>query len=228
MSDPYFTTKTFAFLKDLAQNNSREWFKANQETFEEHVREPALEFIEDFTPALEAISPHFVASARKSGGSLFRIHKDTRFSKDKTPYKTNTGMQFRHEKAKDVHAPGFYLHIEPSACFMGIGLWRPETKVAYQIREAIDTNPKAWLKATTDAAFIELFTQEGDSLSRPPKGYDKDHPLLVDLKRKDFIASTKMTQKQITSPDLLETFAANCEIASDYMAFLCKAVGVKF
>ena len=137
MGNPYFTARTFRFLKDLGENNSREWFKANQDRYETDVREPALDFIAAFAEPLARLSPHFVADARKVGGSMFRVQRDTRFSKDKTPYKTNAAMQFRHEQARDVHAPGFYLHIEPGNCFMGAGLWRPETRVAYDIRERI-------------------------------------------------------------------------------------------
>lgn len=228
MPTRYFTPKLFAFLRDLEQNNEREWFKANQDRYEEHVREPALEFINDFAGPLESISEHFVADSRKVGGSLFRIQRDTRFSKDKTPYKLNTGMQFRHVAAKDVHAPGFYLNLEPKACYMGVGLWRPETKVAYQIREHIDENQADWKRATRGNRFTEVFTVGGDSLKRPPRGYDEDHPLIEDLKRKDFIASTRLTQKQVTSAHFMEDFTENCKRAVPFMKFLCAAMNLPF
>lgn len=99
-----FTPDIFAFLRDLATNNNRAWFHENKQRFEDSVRQPALDFITDFVEPLETLSPHFVADSRTVGGSLFRIHRDTRFSKDKTPYKLNTGMHFRHERAKDAHA----------------------------------------------------------------------------------------------------------------------------
>ena len=106
MNEPSFGPELFSFLEDLAANNDREWFAANKRRYEEHLLEPALAFIEDFAPRLEQISPHFRADPRPNGGSLFRIYRDTRFSKDKTPYKTNVGIHFRHERAKDAHAPG--------------------------------------------------------------------------------------------------------------------------
>jgi uncharacterized protein (TIGR02453 family) len=162
------------------------------------------------------------------GGSLFRIQRDTRFAKDKTPYKENTGMQFRHIMAKDVHAPGFYLHLQPGECFMGLGLWRPETKVAYQIRERIDADPTGWKKATRGKRFTDVFSLEGDSLTRPPKGFDANHPLIEDLKRKDFIASTRLRQSDITTDHFLEDFTANCKKAAPFMKWLCEAVGVPF
>ena len=98
--------------------------------------------------SLEKISPHFRADARPSGGSLFRIYRDTRFSKDKSPYKTNVGIHFRHERAKDAHAPGFYLHIGPDEVFAGGGMWHPDTQAATRIREAIVADPDRWRRAT--------------------------------------------------------------------------------
>ncbi len=228
MSKRYFTPKLFAFLRDLSENNDRDWFKAHQDLYESYVREPALEFINDFAEPLKKISPHFVADSRTVGGSLFRIQRDTRFSKDKTPYKPNTGMQFRHIAGKDAHAPGFYVHLQPGECFMGVGLWRPETKVAYAIRERIDQEQTAWKRASRGKRFTDVFTVGGDSLIRPPRGYEEDHPLIDDLKRKDFIASTRLTQKSITSDTFMEEFTANCRRSAPFMKFLCEAVGVRF
>ncbi len=111
------------FLKQLKKNNNREWFQKNKDSYEHDVRGPLLKFIEVFGPRLKKISPHFVADPRKTGGSLFRIYRDTRFSRDKRPYKTHAGVQFRHERASEVHAPGFYLHIEPEQAFVGVGIW---------------------------------------------------------------------------------------------------------
>ena len=228
MATRYFTPQLFAFLRDLEQNNERQWFKANQDRFEAVVREPALDFINDFANPLRGISEHFSADSRKVGGSLFRIQRDTRFARDKTPYKINTGMQFRHFMAKDAHAPGFYLHIQPGECFMAVGLWRPETKVAYQIREHIADNRTAWKRSTRSKRFTDVFAIGGDSLKRPPRGFDEHDPLIEDLKRKDFIASTRLTQKQITSSTLMSEFTDNCKRAVPFMRFLCDAVKVPF
>lgn len=228
MTKRYFTPATFSFLRDLSANNEREWFHANKDRYLDKVQEPALEFIIDAGPKLAKISPHFTAEAKTVGGSLFRIHRDTRFAKDKTPYKENTGVQFRHEAAKDAHAPGFYLHIQPGESFIGVGMWRPETKVAYQIREHIAENPAAWKKATRSKRFTDSFEIGGESLVRPPKGFDPEHPLIEDLKRKDFIASSRLTQREVTSPDFLDEFTLMCRSATPYMRFLCEAVDVPF
>ena len=136
-----FGPELFSFLTDLRANNDRDWFAANKHRYEQDLLEPALAFIEDFAPRLEKISPHFRADPRPSGGSLFRIYRDTRFSKDKSPYKTNLGIHFRHERAKDAHAPGYYLHIGPGEVFAGGGIWQPGTDGATRIREAIVADP---------------------------------------------------------------------------------------
>jgi uncharacterized protein (TIGR02453 family) len=228
MATKYFTTDTFQFLKDLEANNDRSWFNANKARYDAAIKEPALDFIEDFAGPLRKISKHFVADPSLQGGSLFRIHRDTRFSKDKTPYKTNTGLHFRHFMAKDAHAPGFYLHVQPGESFMGVGLWRPETRVAYQIREHIDEHQTDWKRATRAKRFTDVYTLEGDSLTRPPKGFPEDHALIVDLKRKDFIASTRLSQRVITSGSFMDTFEDNCKRGTPMMRFLCDAVGVPF
>ena len=223
-AEPYFTTKTFQFLKELAKNNDREWFAANKPRYEDHVKVPALRFIQDFGPTLEKISPHFHAGPR----SLFRIYRDTRFSKDKRPYKTHTGIQFRHDRGGDVHAPGFYLHIEPGACFLGLGLWHPDGPTTRKIREAIVDDPAAWKRAAHRRQFIGSFALSGEELTRAPRGFDPEHPLIEDLKRKDFIAGKDLPQTFITSGDLPKQLGKAFAAGADLMAFLCKAVEVPF
>jgi uncharacterized protein (TIGR02453 family) len=226
----YFTPSLFAFLRDLKENNDRDWFKAHQDLFETHVREPALQFIEDFSDPLLKVSPHFTADARKVGGSLFRIQRDTRFSKDKTPYKTHVGIHFRHVATKDdVHAPGFYLHLEPGGCFAALGLWQPSTAHAYAIRERIAAHPAEWKRAAHGKQFTDTYgALEGESLKRPPQGFDPDHPLIDDLKRKDFIASTRLRQADITRDGFLEAYLATVKTGAPLMRYLCEAIGVGF
>ena len=123
----HFGRTFFEFLEDLKANNNSEWFKANKERYIDEVRTPLQQFVLDFAPHLKKISPHFVADPRPVGGSIFRIYRDIRFSKDKTPYKTHAAAQFRHKGGKDVHAPGFYLHLAPGEVFAGFGIWRPDS-----------------------------------------------------------------------------------------------------
>lgn len=228
MGSPHFTPALFEFLTELEANNDRSWFEANRARYMDEVQEPALAFIADFAPHLKALSPHFRADARVQGGSLFRIYRDTRFSADKTPYKTNTGVHFRHERSKDAHAPGYYLHLQPGECFLGVGLWRPPTPAAARIRQQIVADPEGWEKAAFGPGFATNFALQGESLSRAPRGFDPQHPLIQDLKRKDFIATRPLTEEAVTGPGFLEAFADDCRRATPFMAFLCRAVGVEF
>lgn len=225
----HFTPKLFAFLRDLAENNRREWFQANKDRYENDVREPSRRFISDFGPLLEKVSPHFSADPRTVGGSLFRIHRDTRFSHDKTPYKTHTGIQFRHKQGKDVHAPGFYLHLAPREVFVGVGIWHPDAPALREIRRTIDEDPAAWRQAHTAKRFVAAgYELAGDRLKRSPKGYDPDHPWIDDLKRKDFIAVKKLSQAAVTRPTFLTDFASLCRDGAPLAEFLCRAVDVGF
>ncbi len=228
MTAAYFTPRTFSFLSELAANNHREWFLANKSRYEADVRDPALRFISDFSAPLERISPHFLAVPRANGGSLFRIYRDTRFSKEKTPYKTHTGIQFRHEAGRDAHAPGFYLHLQPGRCFMGCGSWRPGGPALRQIREAIDEDPQAWKRASRGAAFRRTFALSGDSLVRAPQGFSIDHPLIRDLRRKDFIAVVQLSEDDVVSGGFLDRFATLCRTAAPFQRWLCRATGVSY
>lgn len=224
----YITPDLFTFFRELQENNDREWFQANKQRYETQVRGPLLEFITDFGLRLAEISSHYVADARKSGGSLFRINRDIRFSKDQSPYKTHAGVQFRHESGKDAHAPGFYLHLEPGGVFVGVGIWHPDNKTLGKIRDKIVEEPETWERVKTEEAFASLFTLGGDSLKRGPKGYDPDHPLIEDLKRKDFIASTPFSEAAACQPDFIEQFAASCRTAAPFVRFLTTAIGLPF
>jgi uncharacterized protein (TIGR02453 family) len=223
-----FRPVLFTYLNDLAENNDRQWFADHKDRYEEYVKDAGLQFIRDFEPYLHEISPHFVADDRTVGGSLFRIYRDTRFSKDKTPYKTHLGIQFRHEAAKDVHAPGFYLHLDPAGSFAGVGIWRPYGRSALAIREAIVERPKDWTGSLTDPDFASTFTLEGEALKRPPRGFPPDHPLIEDLKRKDFIATGRISRKTATAPDFLEQYAQMSRNAARYTEFLTRSLGLPF
>ena len=224
----YFDTKFFRFLRELAVNNDRTWFKSNKSRYEEEVRAPFLRFIQDFGPDLEKISPHLVADPRPTGGSFFRIYRDTRFSKDKTPYKTHAAAHFRHSRAKDVHAPGVYLHVEPGNCFAGLGIWRPEADALRQIRTAIAENPSRWKRIRGRKPFDTDWKLGGDALKRPPRGFDPEHALIDEIKRKDFIAITNFKQSEVSSPSFAALFAKRCRAAKPLGAFLCDAIGLKW
>lgn len=153
-----------------------------------------------------------------------RVHRDVRFGHDKRPYKTNIGIQFRHARGKDVHAPGFYVHIAPEECFLGVGIWRPDATALNLMRSAIAENSAGWVKASQDRQFARLFALSGDALANAPRGYARDHPMLEDLKRKDYIAIKSCSQSLVTSDNFKSEVVKSFRAARPFMAFLCQAL----
>ena len=224
----HFDKEFFNFLKELKQNNTRDWFQANKERYRSVVQEPLLRFISDFADPLHDISREFVADPRPSGGSMFRIYRDVRFAKDKSPYKTHAAAQFRHRAGRDAHAPGFYLHLEPGNVFVGAGSWHPAGDATRDIRNAIAENPKKWQKVLTEPAFAKRHKLVGDSLKRPPRGYDEEHPLIEEIKRKDFISVENFSQTKACSAGFIDTVADSFRAAAPLVKFLTEAVGQPF
>lgn len=220
-ANSHFTPQLFVFLQRLRRNNRREWFLKHKAEYEQAVRDPCLRFIAGFAKPLYEISPHLLADARPARGSLFRIYRDTRFATDKHPYKTHAGMHFSHP-GKDVHAPGFYLHLEPGTCFAAAGLWHPEATTLVKVRTAIVSRPNEW------RAIRRKIDIEGDSLSRPPRGFPADHEFVEDLKRKDFLASVDFSEEQVCSPTFMADFTAACRKMVPLASFLSSALGLKF
>ena len=222
---PLFTPALFDFLAALRLHNDRDWFERNKARYLADVRDPMLRFIEAMKPRLEKIAPRLVADPRPNGGSLFRIHRDTRFSADKTPYKTNAAAHFRHEAGRDVHGPGLYVSLSPEEVDVGGGPWHPEAAPLKAIREALVDAPAAWRKATGTPAMRKL-EWWGESLARTPRGFEKDHPLDEDLRRKDFAAGLTLGPKDALSPRFPDRCAEAYRALSPTMAFLAKAVGL--
>jgi uncharacterized protein (TIGR02453 family) len=222
------TPALFRFLAELDGNNNRQWFEQNKERYLSVVREPLQDLIEAFEPRLHKISPHLVADPRTNGGSLFRIYRDTRFSRDKTPYKTHAGIQFRHALGKDVHAPGLYLHLEPGNVFSAAGMWHPDADSLRAIRTAIVAHPERWRRAVGNRSFRRAYRIGGESLTRTPRGFDADHPLVGDLKRKDFIAVAALSEREACAPGFIDRFARLCARSDPFMRFLTTAVGLRW
>ena len=223
-----FSKATLTFLKQLAQNNEREWFNENKQRYEQQVRTPALNFIESMASPLQKLSDCVTAEAKKVGGSLMRPYRDTRFAKDAPPIKTNIGIQFRHRLGKDVHAPGWYVHIEPGQCFLGAGVWRPDSASLRQIRRSIDQDGKQWAGILKRAGLVRDWELGGESLSRPPQGFSKDHPYLELLKYKDHILLHKFSDKQVYAEDFETYVLKRFKSSLPYMIQLCQALGVPF
>lgn len=212
----------FDFLRELEQNNNREWFKARKKRYEAEVVDPVTDFIINMAPRVAAISPHITVDPRPNGGSRFRIYRDTRFSKDKSPYKTHVGCQFRHEAGKDAHAPGFYVHLGPGEVFFGGGVWGPQGEALRNIRQRIVDKPTRWEEA------VEGIDLRGDQLVRAPKGFDPEHPLIDDLRRKSFFSFQNADEKLATSAKFEDAVEAQFEKVAPLMGFVADAMGVEF
>ena len=223
-----FPEDFFRFFDDLRKNNERAWFNEHKARYVASVVEPTQAFIVAVAPLLHGISPHYIADPKAHGGSMFRIYRDTRFSQDKTPYKTHAGVQFRHRAGKDAHAPGFYVHLDSEGLFFGGGVWLPPNPVLNRIRDHIVDNARSWTRIRNAGAVQAAGGIRGDALKRPPRGYDPEHPLVEDLKRKDFILVSRYTQQNLGAADFLSRFTKDCKAASGYMKFLAEGAGVAF
>jgi uncharacterized protein (TIGR02453 family) len=222
---PHFTPALFEFLRELRLHNERDWFERNKERYLRDVRDPMLRFIADLAPVLRKIAPRLVADPRPVGGSLFRLHRDTRFSPDKTPYKTNVAAHFRHEAGRDVGGPGCYLSLEPDEVAVGGGVWHPEADALRMIRRSIVEQPAAWRRATQTPAMCRLVWW-GDSLTRSPRGFPDDHPLADMLRRKDFAAGVELRERDALAPGLLDRCADVYTALAPTMKLLARAQGL--
>ncbi len=228
MADAYFTPATFRFLRALERNNNREWFLAHKPEYERDVRDPFLQLIADMQAPLTKISSHYRADARKNGGSLFRIHRDTRFSNDKLPYKPWQGARFFHERRHEIPAPSFYVHIQPGDCFAGGGMWHPESDALKRIRAFLADNPAAWKRATQSKTFREHFAFWGETLTRPPRGFDPAHELIEDIKRKDFAAGEGFDEKLACSAELRPWLVETYKRLGPMIDYLCATQELDF
>jgi len=217
----YFTPDLFKFLRELKAHNTRPWFESNKARYEADVKEPMLRFITDLGPRLRKISPHLTADSRPAGGSMFRIYRDVRFSRDKSPYKTNVGAHFSHVREKDVHAPGLYLHLAPGQSFGGGGLWHPDAEALKAVRDRIVARPAEW--KTIKKPGVEI---EGDALKRVPAGYDPAHPFAEDIKHKDFYIMEEFSEREVVARDFMDRFLDAARAAAPLMQFVSKALGL--
>lgn len=224
-----FDKQLVTFLKGLAKNNDKKWFDANKPRFREHVQDPMLACIEAMAKKLEAISPHLTAVAKRQGGSLQRIYRDTRFSKDKSPYNTYIAARFAHDQCEGGTAPGYYLRIDTKNVTLGCGIWQPDTPLVNAIRQAIVDDPKAWQKAKGNKRFANEFGElQGESLKRPPRGFDPEHPCVDDLRRKDFVGFCELPHGDLFDKSFVTKVGNVYRTAKPLMQFLCGALELPF
>ncbi|MHA4893417.1 DUF2461 domain-containing protein [Pedobacter sp. PWIIR3] len=214
--------ETLYFIRDVAENNDRNWFAANKDRYEV-AKEDIIGLIEKLIPKLAAVDPEFSIDtpARKC---LMRIYRDVRFSKNKDPYKNNYGISF-NVKAKGVPSPDYYLHIQPGKSFFGAGFWMPEAAVLKQIREEIDYNSSEFTAILESDSFSRLFElSREDTLKNAPKGYEIDHPQINLLKLKSFIAICPITDAELQSPLIVDKLKSAFESIYPFILFLRNAV----
>lgn len=223
-----FPADLFRFLEDLRRNNDREWFNEHRDRYATSVLEPMSAFIDAMQPRLAAISDHYVADPRPHGGSMFRIYRDTRFSKDKTPYKTHVACHFRHEAGKDAHAPGFYVHLEPEGLYFGGGIWRPPGPHLNCIRDFIADNARSWARIKNAPRVKEAGGIQGESLKRPPRGFNAEHVHIDDLKRKSFYVMTEAEPEAALGADFADTVTRGFQRAAPLVRFVCDALALPF
>lgn len=225
----YFTDRGFRFLRALARHNEREWFHAHKADYDNHVRAPFLALITDLQPVLATVSEHYRADPKTVGGSLFRIHRDTRFSNDKTPYKRWQGARLFHARHREVPAPSFYLHLQPGGSFIGAGLWHPEPDTLRRVRQFIVDNPGGWSRAAHQAAFRKRFDlDDSERLVRTPRGYPADFEHLDDLRRRNFVALRMIDDAAMTGPRMLSTLGKDLRQLAPFMDYLCASLDLEF
>lgn len=219
----HFTPAFFDFFRDLKQNNDRDWFAANRARYINDVEAPLLQFIGDFALHLRAFSPAFVADRRRMGGSMFRIHRDTRFSPDKSPFKTYTAARFAHETRRKVAGvPAFFLHLGPDHSFGGGGVYHIELSQLTKIRTRIVELPDAWsaVRARVDV--------QGEQLKRAPAGFSAAHAHIADLRRQNLYTLTEFSESDVVADGFIERFAEACARAVPLIEFQTKALGLRW
>jgi uncharacterized protein (TIGR02453 family) len=210
MPSPAFTPKSLAFLRSLARNNDRDWFRARKDEYERHVRGPMVAVIEQLAVDLRSFAPELVAEPRRS---LYRIYRDTRFSEDKSPLKTHIAAVFPPRDGQRHHAAGLYLEVAPRWVWVGGGLYAPTTADLYRLREHLCANLTRFRAIVESPAFARTCGGiKGDRLQRVPRGFPKDHQAAEYLRLKQFLAYREFPPEFATTPrfyaEVLKVFKA--------------------
>jgi len=206
-----FTAETLRFFKQLAAHNNKEWFEAHRDDYENNVREPMRDLVEELDVRFARFAPEIGGDPKRS---MFRINRDIRFSKDKSPYKTNAGCWFHHRSASRKvgseaaeGSAGFYFHLQPGKSFIGAGVWMPPRPQLNKLRSAIAEKPEGFVRMVQSLPKRFGGVSDEGALKRMPRGYSEDHPAAKWLKYQSFTTGRSLTDAQVTStklPALLE------------------------
>jgi uncharacterized protein (TIGR02453 family) len=230
---PAFSPASLTFLRGLAKHNRKEWFEEHRGDYEQHIKAPMQALIEEVDVRLATIIPEVIGSPRKS---MFRIHRDVRFSKDKSPYKTHAACWFFHQDAghsvggEAAHGgAGFYFHFDAKSSFCGGGIWMPPSPGLQRIRQSLADDVEGFEEIVLSRAFKRRFgALDTDAmLTRVPRGYDADHPAADWLRYKSFTAGVEITREQLFSPKLPDVLAKHYAAMVPYVRWLNAALGLK-
>jgi uncharacterized protein (TIGR02453 family) len=212
--------QTLNFLKQLKKNNNKAWFDEHKKEYEAAKQDFegfASDLLSAFTPMVPGLA------TQKAKDCTYRIFRDVRFSKDKTPYKSHFGAFFS-EGGRKWDGAGYYLHLEPGAMFAGGGLWMPEAPLLKRVRQEVDYDLKGFKDIIDSKAFKKLFPKiDGEALSRPPQGYEADNPAIEYLKKKSFTAGSPLKDVELTSKDAVKKVVSVFTTLQPFIGFLNRA-----
>jgi uncharacterized protein (TIGR02453 family) len=213
-----FPQEGLRFLRNLKRNNNREWFLDHKTIYEQSVKQPISDLIDALSAEFQRFAPEMAATVKVSA---YRIHRDTRFSKDKSPYKTHVAAVFPHSRLGKHDGAGFYLHIAPTELLIGGGLYMPIPEDLSAVRRAIADNPAKFLKVIHERRFKKLFGEvTGDQLSRVPRGFSADNPAAYFLRHKNFLAARTFPSEVATRSRFYRTVVETFEAMVPFVRFL--------
>lgn len=221
------------FLRGLRKNNRKEWFEEHRGDYDTYLRHPMLQLVEEVDVRLAEITPEIIGSPKKS---MFRIHRDVRFAKDKSPYKTHAACWFFHRDSGSgvgsdaAHGgAGFYFHTAPEGSFCGGGIWMPPRPALQRIRQSLVDDGQGWEEIVLARGFKRRFGEldpEG-MLTRMPRGYDEQHPAARWLRHQSFTAGAALSSAEVQSAKLPDTLAKHFAAMAPMIRWLNDALGLK-
>ena len=230
---PGFRPAAITFLRGLKKNNRKEWFEEHRDDYEREIKSPLLTLIEEVDVLLAGFAPEIIGSPKRS---MFRIYRDVRFSKDKSPYKTHAASWFYHRDggssvgSEAAHGgAGFYFHLAPEGSFMGGGIWMPPRPVLNRIRQNIADDHEGFEDIILSKDFKRRFgeLERENMLTRPPRGFAPDHPAGDWLRYQSFTAGRAVTPEEYLSPKLPQILAKHYQAMTPLIRWLNEASGLK-
>jgi uncharacterized protein (TIGR02453 family) len=228
-----FTPAALSFFRGLARNNKKPWFEAHRADYEREVVAPMRALIEEMDVRLAHFAPEITGDPKRS---MFRIYRDVRFSKDKSPYKTNAGCWFWHRAADprvgdsaEGGGAGFYFHLQPGSSFTGGGIWMPPRPLLGKLRDAIAEDPKGFERVVKNPSFVRRFggLDDEDNLKRMPRGFAETHPAARWLKYRSYVSGRELSDQQITSPGLIGLLEKDFTAMLPLVRWLNGALGLR-